>query len=370
MWLNVPSSPVVFDERYYVNAARLIAGLPAFDVYEGLAPGLDPNYEHPPLGKVLLALSVFFLGDSPIGWRAPSVLAGLAAIALTYAIVRSAGGAPWVAVAAAAVFSFDNLVFVLGRAATLDSLMVSFVLLGALFYWRGMPLLGGAACGLAALVKLTGIFGICALLMLELMRGLLMPRETTLASGARTCLILMVGFSGAWFGLLFVLDTRVALFRTPWDHLAAMLDYGFALSLRSAEAGAHSRPWEWLWNEGQMVYYQSDGVLIRGALHPFTVAVALPAVVFAGWRAVCDRDRLSLWILTWVFANYVTLIGLAAITERVMYIHYILPTIPAIAAAVTLLLAHSRVPLELRVAFGAAYAACFLITYPFLTGRG
>ena len=368
MWLNVPSSPVVFDERYYVDAARLIAGLPAVDVYQGRSPGLDPNFEHPPLGKVLLALSVLFLGDGPIGWRVPSVTAGLAAIALIYAIVRSAGGAQWIAVAAAAVFSLDNLVFVLGRSATLDTLMVTFVLLGALFYWRGMPLLGGAACGLAALVKLSGLFGLCALLVLELMRGLLIPRDRPLASGARTCLVLIVGFSVVWFGLLFVLDTHVTLFRTPWDHLAAMLDHGFALSLRSVQAGAHSRPWEWLLNEGQMVYYQGDGMLIRGAMNPLTVAIALPAVALAGWRAICDRDQLSLWILTWIFANYFTLIGLSAITERLMYIHYILPTIPAIAAAATLMMAHSRVPRELRIGFGVAYAASFLMNYPFISG--
>jgi hypothetical protein len=34
-----------------------------------LAGRLDPNTEHPPLGKLLIALSVLLFGDNGIAWR-------------------------------------------------------------------------------------------------------------------------------------------------------------------------------------------------------------------------------------------------------------------------------------------------------------
>ena len=56
-----------------MNAARVILGI---DVPEGGKYGdrekyLDPNTEHPPLGKLLMAGSMAAFGDNGIGWRHP-----------------------------------------------------------------------------------------------------------------------------------------------------------------------------------------------------------------------------------------------------------------------------------------------------------
>ncbi|HKG18486.1 MAG TPA: hypothetical protein VKB00_02005, partial [Candidatus Limnocylindrales bacterium] len=42
LWLNVPSSGLIFDEAYYVNAARVILGIPAGTHYADAAAGFDP----------------------------------------------------------------------------------------------------------------------------------------------------------------------------------------------------------------------------------------------------------------------------------------------------------------------------------------
>jgi len=113
---------LVFDESYYVNAARVIAGLPPppNENYADARLGDDPNAEHPQLAKLLIAGSIELLGDKPIGWRLTALVLGTAAILGMYALARAAGAGAWLALGAASLMAADNLLLVHGRIATLD----------------------------------------------------------------------------------------------------------------------------------------------------------------------------------------------------------------------------------------------------------
>ena len=157
-WLSEPcQSPcrsssariLIFDERYYVNAARVIAGIqpPAGEPYAGSPLGDDPNAEHPQLAKLIIAGSIELFGDGPFAWRLGSLVAGTLAILGMFALVRAAGGGPWTALAAAALMAADNLMIVHGRIGTLDVYALAAMVWGAALYLRGRPLAAGVVIG-------------------------------------------------------------------------------------------------------------------------------------------------------------------------------------------------------------------------------
>ncbi len=134
-----PGQGYIFDEHYYVSAARVIAGIPTTkgEAYAEASPsGTDPNGEHPQLGKIVIAAGMKLLGDNTTGWRITAVLFGAAAILLMYWLVRCAGGGQWLALGAAALASADNLWLVHSRIAVLDIYVVPFMLAGTGFYLR------------------------------------------------------------------------------------------------------------------------------------------------------------------------------------------------------------------------------------------
>jgi dolichyl-phosphate-mannose-protein mannosyltransferase len=383
LWLAAPDEALIFDEKYYVNAARVIAG---YDVQPGEpyadAPrGEDPNREHPPLGKLLIAGSMRIFGDTSYGWRAPSIIAGVLAILLLYALVAAATRDRWLALFAAGILAFDNLAFVHGRIATLDMPFVALLLAGAWCWVRGRPILAGVACAFAAMVKLTAIYGLVALLALEIGRVLVVRvRERRWwRAAAASAAMLGASFVAVWVGGMWALDLAFTSFRTPWDHLRHMLDYGFAISRPGGPANTESRPWQWLLNEIQMPYMRvnedvvADGAVVqsrpvvdfRGAMNPVVIGAAPLAFGFAAWRAWHVRDRLSLWVVAWVGATYVLLFPLAYGANRTMYIFYFLITLPAVAVSIAQLLRQSGLPRVVGWAYGLAVLVGFLGYFPF-----
>ena len=87
---------LIFDEAYYVNAARVIAGIhpPAGSHYADAPLGTDPNAEHPQLAKLIMAGAIELFGDGPFAWRIGSLIFGSLAILGMYALFGRPVAAP------------------------------------------------------------------------------------------------------------------------------------------------------------------------------------------------------------------------------------------------------------------------------------
>ena len=118
--LHEPSR-IIFDEVYYVNDARDFL---EFGVEDGFVV-------HPPLGKLLIAFSIWLFGDDPFGWRALGALAGVGSVLVTYLIGRRLFDRVAPAALAALLLALDGIFLVQARTAMLDMFLAFFVTLGA-----------------------------------------------------------------------------------------------------------------------------------------------------------------------------------------------------------------------------------------------
>lgn len=386
-WIDKPSGGLIFDEAYYVNATRVILGLPVPEGahYADATPGLDPNVEHPALGKLLMAASMSAFGDTPLGWRLPSLIAGLVVIAAVYQIVRAAGETNTFALGIAGLVAFDNLTFVHGRIATLDILVLAPILIAAWLALRERWLLAGVLLGFGFLVKLSALYGLLAVGLPLAARIVNTWRRdhhvpsSTLRAAAR----LGVGFAVVGLGGLWLLDARFTTFPNPIDHLRHMVAYGAALKEPLDRtgfcAGAASAPWQWLFNECQINYLRVDSIIregdvivgrvssvdFRGAMNPLLVGpliVAFLATLALAWRT---RHRLAGWAVLWGLASWLPYVVLVLLGSRVTYIYYFLPVVPAAAVALAVLLWRSGLPRWIGGVYAAAYLVGFLAYFPF-----
>ena len=90
--------------------------------------------------------------------------------------------------------------------------------------------------------------------------------------------------------------------------------------------------------------------------------VALLFTIRFAWR---KRDTTALWAVTWAAANWLPNLLLAVISNRIMYIHYFLPAVPAVATAIAVLLLRAKLPRFVLWGYVILYAAGFAWHFPF-----
>lgn len=113
--LSVPHQ-FVFDEVHYVPAARALIALSG-----------PINIEHPLLGKSLIALGMLIFGDTPLGWRFMSTLAGSVTLVSMFATTWLITGRLRPSLVAAALTLLSFTLYVQARIAMLDGFMLAFL---------------------------------------------------------------------------------------------------------------------------------------------------------------------------------------------------------------------------------------------------
>lgn len=401
----------IFDEAYYVSAARLIADVPMSPgerYFRAAPPGTDPNAEHPQLAKMVIAAAIEIGGDNATAWRITAVAFAFAALLLLYWLVRCAGGGPWLALGTTALAAFENLWLVSGRIAVLDIYCVPLMLAGVAFYLRRQPVIAGLLLAVGACFKEVAIFGVAVVLVLEALRAMrwLAADRPTAPSLRRvmrpvtTALVTIVAFAS----LLAILDAAVTpysgghpvnrgqasvcnhlwLWKGSCNHIAFMVNYANKLKSTGGPRGIASYPWQF-WADVKQIPYFKESVTVsvnghpqrttttiyfRGLISRVLLFTSWAAILASIWWAFRRRDTISFLVIAWILGTWLPIEALSLLDSRTSYLYYMVITMPALYIAVGRLLAWRRIPRLAVVLWVAVFLAEFATLYPIRTLSG
>jgi predicted membrane-bound dolichyl-phosphate-mannose-protein mannosyltransferase len=386
---------LVFDEAYYVNAARVMAGIrpPAGAPYANAPLGVDGNSEHPPLAKLLIAGGIELFGDGPLAWRLPSVLLGTVAILGMFFLVRAAGGGAWLGLGAAALMAADNLLLVHGRIGTLDISAVAAMIWGAALYLRGRPILAGVVIGIGACAKEVTPYVLLVLVVLELLRW--WPARSEGWRRARRLASCAAVAAGTFLVVLFLLglitpayspQTGKLVPNGPFGEIAHILTYAEHQTSPHGPQGIASYPWDWLVDVKPITYLQINpshpgggldqvepAVHFIGVISPPILLLALPGVFYAAAGAFPGRfrrrrrsaDEVGLVGLAWCLGTYLPFVALSLLESRTSYLYYMVIVMPGIYLVVADLVARIGARRKVSLFWMACVLAAAVVLYPF-----
>ncbi|MEM2896362.1 MAG: glycosyltransferase family 39 protein [Candidatus Bathyarchaeia archaeon] len=377
-WLDQPKGSLIFDETYYVNAVKVILKLPHDEkVYANVPLGLDPNKEHPPLGKLIIAFSIWLIGDNEYGFRLPSVIFGTMAILVFYLLIKKVSKNDLIALLSTFLFSFETLTFVHSRIAIIDIFMLTFMLIGFYLYFDEKISLSAFALALCVLSKMIGLFALLAIALYDILIGFFL-KEIDLSKVVSEFERFIIVFSISSLAILTALDRIWVGFYSPFEHINHMYSYTKALS-REYLTGIESYPWQWLLNEVKIPYLTVqenvyvNNVLVKtrpaiafvGAMNPLIIYLCIPSIAYMFYKSFYEKNSFSLFILSWFLSTYFPFILMSLLWQRVSYLFYFLSTVPSVCAAIAYTMIDQKPPRILLFLYLIAVVYFFIAMFPF-----
>ncbi|WP_455279282.1 phospholipid carrier-dependent glycosyltransferase [[Eubacterium] cellulosolvens] len=296
---NNPTGFMV-DEVYYAPAANSLLNLEP-----------DPNYVHPPLGKLIIGIGIAFFGYNSFGWRIAAVIAGSLMVPSLYLFGKKVFDNP-TAIMASTLLIFDSMAHVMSRIAMLDVFLALFVVLAFLTLAYSKYYLSAIALGLACSVKLSGAFAVIAVI-----AYLIYSKKIHEIS--KIIPIATVVF------MLCILPTIIP---DPESFVRTFFfSFNWHLTLDSPHSSS-SLPFGWLINHIPFPIYSDAGEKISAIANPFIYPIAVPASIYLIYDCIrkknCEYELLPVFWFVFVYGLFLIL------PRKTQFIFYLLPAIPAI----------------------------------------
>jgi dolichyl-phosphate-mannose--protein O-mannosyl transferase len=373
-----------------------------------LQAGLNENWSHPPLAKMLIGTGMALFGDNAFGWRVTGVVFGALTLAFLFVLGRILFDSA-VAGAVAALFGLLNQIhYVQARIATLDVYMVAFMFAGlAAFvcvFKTGSSLKSrfialasaGALLGLAAACKWSGGVPLLAgVVLLWARRAELFPAPRLIAmalSGFAAAVVF--GYLAANLSLLHMIhpayapplsdEAPAAPSATPaakpeYSSLRELVELQEDMLRAHLNLRVETQPNESGWLSWPLMlrpiwYYHHDAPEGRRGRVSGILCVGNPLIFWAGalallvclWDWVKRRPIESEFILIqFIFAWMIW----AVLPRHVEFFFYYYPAAMLLGLALVRAARILRVPRPAAAGFIALAAAVFLFYKPILSNK-
>jgi len=412
------NAPELFDEQYLIPEVPTHMNGTYFDeIYHARTAfeylrGIDP-YEttHPPLGKALIAMSIYLFDMTPFGWRFIGAVLGVLLMVVMYVFIKNLFGRTAVAVCGTLLLGFDFMRFVQTRIATIDTYAVLFILLAYYFMYRHItthpearfrsslaPLvLSGVFFGMGCASKWVVVYagiGLAAIYILRLVH-LRKYYRINEYGGYAAYLTKTILFSVLFFGLVPVLiylisympfvlarglssDAEVLFsaaffneaWRIIWGNQVLMFNYHGGLQATHPFASAW---WQWIINARPILYVNNHFGDVRSSFAAFGNPVVwwggFVAMLFMFYSVFKNRDGKALFILI----GYLSQLLPWVVVSRIVFIYHYFPStlflVLALAHIFNTILERKRGEYKIAVyGYLVGTGIVFAMFFPALTG--
>lgn len=382
-----------FDEVYHAFTAIAYShNDPRGYEWWNASPQEGTAYEwlHPPISKLLMALSIAIFGERSFAWRLPSAVFGIGVIFLTYDLtlvllsgqVATRKMARPTALLAAFLASLDGLLIVQSRIAMNDIFVTAFILMTLTFYWRWRQskgqkkylILSGVFSGLAVATKWSGLFVIGTMAVIEVTNWWMTKRggwRRWLKFGG-TYILMPVGIYLLSYSQFFLQGHTLAQFRELNNQIVR---YEFGLK---ATHPYQSKAWQWPILSKSVWYHVEYGLGITKNLTSNIYALANPILAWGGlgamvwllYRVVVERGQRLEYGL--VVLSYLAVWVPWLVSPRIMFFFHYTPAMPFLAIGVAIFLAQwwrkGEVAQGLVISFIGLTVAAFIFFLPLWIG--
>ncbi len=283
------------------------------------------NWEHPPLGKYLIMLSMVLLGDEPMSWRIPGLIEAFLMIILVYLAGSKLLNPLWGVVASLSL-ALDPMFRAMSMVAMLDIHLAFFTTLALLLIIYDKPFVSSVVAWLAFSVKFSGLFVVLAVyLYLRIYK-----RERVLPSLAKSLVPAIVY-------LLVSLPLILHLGLSGW--IQENLN---AISWHTTSRGSGpvpSPPWGWFFNVAPMALHYNPDLIARVNLITYSAAFLFTILLLP---ALIERRRgyIPMLFISSIVLGYT---GIFLKGNRTLYSFYAVQLSPAVALAFAVSLCYMTV---------------------------
>lgn len=426
--ISFPEKSTVFDEAFYVPAARDILN------------GVGSNPEHPFLGKAWIAIGILMFGDNWFGWRIIPTLFSLLSLIVFYYIAKKFLDEK-LAVYATTLLGFENIFFVHGSLALLEVPSIFFALLSfwlylerkgtkflqiPLYYW-----LSALTMSLAYLSKETAAFFVVIIIFLYISRTQYTSYSELFTKLKKGFLLLLV-LAGVYLIPVTIYDqiyqpsshtevivtetavllkdkegivtstttvtnttTKKAIIQNGIEHLIFTVSYASGLRITN-ESDVNSGNYAWNWILPIPSYppspYYVENAEIRHTTKAGDEIIAITTetrhpiawygignlpiwwslwfiVPFTTYNILRKKGKeIDFFLLIWIAGTYLPMLYISGIAGRIVYPFYFIQTIPALALGIPYFLSSilkDRTILNIMLAaFLLIVLAVFIIYFP------